>query len=356
MIQDHFRLLGGPGSPYSLKLRAILRYRRIPHIWLVPRGYLGTAGELAAAGKKMVPVLQYPEGVYRADSTPIAFDLEARFPGMRSILPEDPVQAFLSYLIEDMADELLVQAMFDLRWRPGEDQLFCARRQISGWVSPCPSGQFEGLVQQFLERQRAQRARMVQADHASTHALRLMVYEQVMAVIEAMLSERLFLFGSRPSLADFGLFGQLSQCAIDPSAAAMMRGQAPRCFQWVQMLDDASGIDGDWMAPLQPGQPDAALSRLLDVVGTVYLPYLVGNAQAVTRGERQLEMMIAGQAWSSHASAYKRNCLTWLRRAVAAFEGTDRQRLKDLLEPHQAWAALQPDHLVDEGVPVMAPA
>ena len=124
----------------------------------------------------------------------------------------------------------------------------------------------------------------------------------------------------------------------------------------MQLLDDASGIDGDWMAPLQSGQPDAALSRLLDLAGRVYLPYLVGNAQAVLKGESRLEMMIAGQAWSSHASAYKRNCLTWLRRAVAAFEGADRQRLKDLLEPHQAWAALQPDPDGDAGVPTMAPA
>lgn len=56
-----YRLLGGPGSPYSLKMRAALRYRRLPHTWTVPLGYIGSDGELAKANKKMIPVLQLPE-------------------------------------------------------------------------------------------------------------------------------------------------------------------------------------------------------------------------------------------------------------------------------------------------------
>lgn len=336
-MTERYRLLGGPGSPYSLKLRAILRYRRIPHTWLVPTGYLGQVGELAAAAKRMIPVLQYPDGSYHADSTPLAFELERRHPGERSIVPDDPAQAFVSHLIEDMADEMLVDAMFDLRWSGPVDRAFCARRQMSGWMSPVPDAAIDAIVERFTERQIANRARAVPGE--GNRLVLARVYAGVRAAIETMLQTRPFLLGTRPSLADFGLYGQLSQCAIDPSASALMRADAVRCYQWVQTMDDVSGIDGEWAAPDDWGD---AVHALLALAGRYYLPVLVANATARQSGVDRYELDLDGETWVGTPHAYRESCLGWLRDGLARIPAPARERLQPLLAAHGCWEPLRP--------------
>ena len=52
----------------------------------------------------LIPVLQYPDGTYRGETTMLAYDLEARHQG-RSVIPEDKAVAFVCDLLEDLADE-----------------------------------------------------------------------------------------------------------------------------------------------------------------------------------------------------------------------------------------------------------
>lgn len=331
-----YRLLGGPGSPYSLKMRAVLRYRRLPHLWIVPRGYLGSEGELAKAAKALIPVLQYPDGGYHADSTPLIYDLEARHPGQRSVIPDDPGAAFLSHLIEDMADEMLVIAMFDLRWGSEVDQHFCATRQLSGWLGPIDQAQLSDLVARFTRRQTRNREKWVCSE--GNHQLLMALYPGVLEVLESMQERTAYLFGDRPSLADFGLYGQLSQCAIDPSANAIMRAHAPRTFQWTQSLDDACGVEGEW-APRSTWEP--AVRRMLALVGRHYLPVLQANHAAVEAGAPSLEVEILGHTWKSTPDRYKHKCLVWLQREWAALAPAVQASLRPLLSETDCLAAME---------------
>ena len=339
-MPEHYRLLGGPGSPYSLKMRAILRYRRLPHLWIVPPGYIGNNGELALASKKIIPVLQYPDGSYWADSTPLAHALEARHPGQRSIIPDDPGLAFLSHLIEDLADEVLPIALFDMRWGSQDDITFCARRQMSGWLPPMPASEFEALVTKFTNRQVARRAIWVAEDN---HSILADFYLRLLAAMEQMHETTSWLFGSRPSLGDFGLYGQLSQCAIDPTASSLMRRLAPRSYQWTQTLDDACGIDGEWAAP---ASMPPAVGLLLDLVGEFHLPLLLAHSRACASGDTNCGATVAGRRWVVRkAEPYKLKCLTWLRHELAHVPEASLQWLRPLLQQHGCWDALQRDDL-----------
>lgn len=322
-----YRLLGGPGSPYSLKMRAVLRYRRLPHVWVVPQGYINQGGELAAAGKVTIPVLQLPEdGRYWADTTPMIYALEQRHPGQRSLIPSDPADAFLAHLIEDFADELLVLPMFAHRWGFEADRQFCPRRQLTGWMGAAPTETFESYVAQFTQRQ----VNLLQVLGGMENLpLYRYIYHGVLRHIEALLTEQRYLFGTQPSLAEMGLFGQLSQCAIDSTASDYMKRNAPRAFQWVQDLDDASGVDGVWRQTQE--QAPAALAGLLSLVVQTYLPYAQAQVEAVQRGEPQISMALADMRFSGSVRPYTATSFLWLKDEYTRLDTAARARVDNLL-------------------------
>lgn len=338
MTEARYRLLGGPGSPYSLKVRAVLRYRRLPHLWIVPQGPVGAAPELVRAGKGLLPVMQIPEGAYWADSTPILYALESRHAGRRSILPPDPADAFVAHLIEDFADELLFMVLFESRWFNPADRAFCARRQISGWVGALPTPAFESMVAAFDARQTRQLASL--GDLEANREFLAALYSSTLEAIESLVTQSRYLYGSRPSLADFGLYGQLSQLAIDPTGSTTMKALAPRAFQWVQDLDDASGIDGEWRAP--EAEPPAALGTLLSVIAKVYLPYLAAHVRGLRDGLEEVVLEGFGHGLRVRPKKYRQRCLLWLKSELAALDTDARARVERALNDDAAWAILQP--------------
>ena len=333
-----YRILGGPGSPYSLKMRAVMRYRRLPYTWTVPTGFPGQADELLAAGKGIIPVIQSPEGEYWADSTPMILELERRYPGTRSLLPRNPADRFLARLIEDFADEWMVLILFDYRWAAEIDQKFCSRRQLASWLGAMPGAEFDSIVDQFTDRQTQLLAKM--GDREINRPLLQATYGDTLQAMEEQQDASRFLFGSRPSIADFGVYAQLSQTAIDPSPSAIMRRDAVRTFQWVHDMDDLSGIEGAWRnptaEPLGPG-----VLKLLKLIGEVYLPFMAANAKAVRAGDATTTAELRGMPMVARANRYKMRCLTTLKLALRDALAEGAEDLEELLTQYGCWNALQ---------------
>ena len=69
--QTVLKVVGAPGSPYTRKLRALLRYRRIPHIFVL-RGGKDDVG-IPDVPVGLIPVLVFPGEVVVKES-PITKD------------------------------------------------------------------------------------------------------------------------------------------------------------------------------------------------------------------------------------------------------------------------------------------
>ncbi|MEO0588976.1 MAG: glutathione S-transferase N-terminal domain-containing protein [Pseudomonadota bacterium] len=304
-----YTLYGALGSPYSMKLRAIMRYRRITHIWTHGAISQQTASQLRAP---VIPVLQFPDGTIANDTTPLIYTLEERHPE-RSIVPDDPGMAFLAHLIEDYADEWVTKAMFGYRWLEEVDQ-----KQMSRWlaVDAMKGGTLAKIMEfsdYFTERQVGRMA-LVGCTRENFPLIEASTRRLLQALEDHVVNEQ-WLLGSQPSMAEFSLYGQLSQLGTDPTAQEMMRADYPFAFRWLAHVDDASGIEGEWDAPDADLKP--VTKTILAEVGRCYVPFLLANAAAAEAGEETFRMEVDGMPYEQGVFKYQLKCLADLRTRYA---------------------------------------
>jgi glutathione S-transferase len=334
-----YLVVAGPGSPYSHKMRAVLRYRRIPHDWTIMLGgFDGTAkiGKLGSLHKPLLPVVGFADGTYWNDTTPIIHELEARHRHGRSVLPPTQAARFLARLIEDFSDEWLPVPLMEFRWTSDEDVSFCARRQMQGWLGAVSEQELAAGTDRFVARQQKLRT-ILGGGSADSAAVCTRQYEALLDILEASLSQQLFLFGDRPSIADFGLYGMLSQFVIDPTPARIMRKRAVRVYQWTYYLDDLSGHDGAWSQDALGG---TAVRALVTLAGRSMLPMMLALARAHAAGEHLATYEVDGVRLNRIVLPYPVHCWLWLKQMFAELPEIERQSLKPLLEEAGFWQAL----------------
>ncbi|WP_421934421.1 glutathione S-transferase family protein [Phenylobacterium sp.] len=331
-MSDRVTLSGAPGSPYTRKMLAVLRYRRIPYRFL-PASGPALAG-LPQPKVALLPTFYLPDeaGTLQAvtDSTPIIRRLEREHTG-RSLIPADPALAFLDELIEDYADEWLTKAMFHYRWAYEAD-IAKAAAILPCWRGYCvPDEELAARGAMFAERQIG-RLRYVGSNPATGPVIEA-AYERFLRAFDAHLARQPYLLGERPAACDFAVFGQLTQLAeFDPTPMALTLKVAPRVTAWVGMMEDQSGVeprDDGWvsMDALPP-----TLIALLTEIGRVYPPVMLANAKAVMDGASEVAATVDGQAWNQQPFPYQAKCLQWLRQARAALEADARTRVDSALQ------------------------
>ena len=312
-------------SPYSVKMRAILRYRRLPFVW----NGSGNPREVAVKANlpPVIPVLVFPDGRVMNDSTPLAHALE-REHKERSIVPADPVQAWLSDLLEDFGDEWVTKMMFHYRWYYAADRAFAQDWVVTSRDPVMPMEQRAAAKQMFNDRQVGRMAMV-----GCTEQNRPIIedsYRFVLDTLDRHLKTRPFLFGTRPALADFGLYGQLQILSVDPTPMAEMRARAIDVYCWLLRLDDASGVEGDWADPAAP-LPETVVALVKHCADT-YLPFLAANLAALQEGKEEVSMQIGGRPYAQAPFRYQAKCYDALRKKLAALPAEARRRLDPVLE------------------------
>ena len=162
---------------------------------------------------QVIPVIKYSNKESQNDSTFILEKLDKLYPS-RPIIPSDPLTSFYALLLEDMFDEWGTKVMFGMRWLKEVDQRWSARYLMYDGAlgKGVPLEQMAEFGHQFGARQ-VSRMKIVGCDNAA------MVTRSLTALVSPLEKHlqagSMFMLGATPTIADFALYGQLSQIVID---------------------------------------------------------------------------------------------------------------------------------------------
>lgn len=303
-----FRLYGAELSPFSIKVRAFLRFKSLDFSWLARS--VARQEEFARYAKlPLIPVLVDSAEEALQDSTLILEKLEAEFPEP-SLTPDDPALAFLAALLEDYADEWLNKAMFHYRWTYPADQISAARRLKETMFegAEAPAG-----VEEAIRTRMSGRLHHV-GSSADTAPVIEASFARLIDLLDLHLAGRAYLFGGRPCLADFGLYGQLAQLLSDPTPGAMIEAKAPRVAAWVARME-APRVEGPF-EPLDAMRSTLSALLKLEIAG-VYLPWMAANAHAVAADASGVTAELAGHGFTQKPQRYAAKALAALQRKRA---------------------------------------
>jgi len=325
--------LHGPEVSYFTgKLEAVIRYMELPY----QRFPTSPAALARPTGVAQVPGLKLADERWMTDSTPIISWLDERYPAV-AVTPSDPVLAFFSRLVEDWADEWLWRPAMHYRWDYKEGAQLLSRILVheAGQGIKLPD-----FVKRHVIRTR-QRTLFTRGDGVSAETWDHVekIYLDSLEALSAIFESRPYLLGSRPSLADFGLFGPMFRhFAMDPTSARIMRETAPAVYEWTARLWNAraSRNDGDLLDHVPEDW-----GPILDSIGSAYLPYLCANASAWKADRGRFDVNIEGAPYKEiRTSRYRVWCLEEIRRDFQALSPTHQADVQAKLEKHNCWEPL----------------
>ena len=334
---EKIKVFGAPASPYTQKMISILRYRHIAYeVFMgdVP-GRLNRLDGIEPPKPILLPTLLLKDdsGELKAttDTTPIIRRFENEYAD-RKLLPEDPALSFINYLLEDFGDEWVTKYMFHYRWYFDKDADNASTiLPLSDLAVNMPNEILKDAKKYVHDRQTGRL--WVVGSNDTTADLIDASYKRFLKLMDDHLSISKFLFGEKPSSADFAIYGQLTQLiGFDPTSRKIAYENSLRLVSWLDVMVDLSGHDVDSSQWISLEDSPDSLKAIMKEFGRVYVPALLENAKAIMEGQDTWETDIDGSIWKQKAFPYQAKCLKWIKEEFDSLSEDDQSRVREFLD------------------------
>lgn len=223
-----YTLYAAPLSLYSGKARGYLRWKNVPYKEVLATREVYGRELLPRVGWPVIPVLVTPDDKTVQDTTDIIDYVEAHEPGP-SIYPNNPKQKLAALILEVFGDEWLLIAAMYYRWTFNEE--FAYSEFGNALYAHLPADERAAKGREDGARFKAFLP-LLGITPKTAPAIEA-TYEEFLRAFDTHLAKHDFLFGSRPSIGDYGLLGPLyAHNYRDPASGAHMEKIATRVADW----------------------------------------------------------------------------------------------------------------------------
>ena len=302
-----YKLFGLDLSPYSLKVKSYLKFKKLKFKWITNPN----SKELQKHSKlPIIPLLLIDENESLQDSTKIIETIEVVHP-LQSIYPEDSRLIFIAALIEEYADEWCSKHLYHYRWSYEADRNLSSKRLAA--VSIPIHIKYLPIISSLVLEDKANKIKKRQISKLSAFGSSDENKEQIetsfkrlIDLLENHLSKFSYLFGGRPSIADFSLWGQLYGCWIDITARNFIN-QRPNLVNWLKRMENPK-IEGDFV-----GWSDVHLTIepiLEKEIANLFLPWTNANHEALNNNKKAFSInldnhLFTQKTQNNHSKSFK---------------------------------------------------
>lgn len=272
-----YTLYGSEVSLYTGKLRAYLRYKKLPFTEI-----LSTIGVYKNVirpntGVTFIPVVKTPDGQFLQDTARIIDHIEAEH-SQRCVVPSRPTQRLVSELFALWGDEWLVIPAMHYRWN--KDNFPFIYQEFGRVVTPNSPAFIRAFFGKKLAKKFSGFVPVLGITQHSIASIEDWYENTVLHHLNCHFAQHDYLLGGRPSLGDFGLMGPLyAHLYRDPAPGNLMKRIAPNVAAWVERMNQVNVTEGEYLA--DDTIPDTLLPLLTDMFAQLW-PVLQSTTEALS--------------------------------------------------------------------------
>ena len=327
-----YKIFGAELSPYSVKTRSYFSYKNIPHEWVVRSP--STADEFQKYAKlPIVPLVVTPEKEGLQDSTPIMDKMEKLYIEPKAN-PDDEILNFISILLEEYSDEWGNKHMFHYRWKAEVDQDSASRRiaetNLPFYIKflPVVNTLMKNKIAKTIKERMSNRLWVI-GSNENTEDQITNSFHNLLSKLSLHLKDRKYVFGDKPSYADFGLWGQIYNSWTDPTPRKFIEEDYAVLLPWIDRMLNPKD-EGDYEA--WDSLSDTLMPILKEEVGEIFLPWTSEITKSMSEEKEELSVMIKGKEFKHSIGGpqkYHVKSLAVLKSKFDSFKGN--QTLENIL-------------------------